>query len=106
MNRNALRRIVHVTAVVLAVSHAGLVGAGEADDARYRQLVAAAKANPDSVDYVELRAVYAKSSFYKGDASDPASFRVARPTPEVAAAFVEECGINSVEQFTTAGGLI
>jgi Domain of unknown function (DUF4919) len=45
-------------------------------DADYLALMAAAKADPNFIDYRALRAAYAASHFYKGYASDPAILRV------------------------------
>lgn len=84
------RLIVLLTTLTLAALPGAAARADEADDTRYRQLVAAAKADPNGVNYAELRAAYAKSSFYKGNASDPSSFRIEKPTAEAAVAFVDE----------------
>ena len=55
--------------------------AGPDVDHEYSALVATAKGDPQHVDFARLRELYAKSSFYRKDASDPMNLRVPGATP-------------------------
>jgi len=87
------RRTAGAIAAIAAGLLLALVSSVLADDAtmaRYRQMVSAAKASPDTVNFSELRSAYVKSGIYKGNASDPMAFFLSKPAPERVSEFVDD----------------
>jgi hypothetical protein len=84
------RRTVGAIAASLVLAFVSSAIADDATLTRYRQLVAAAKANPSAVNFSELRSAYVKSGLYKGDGSDPMSFFLTKPIPARVSEFVDD----------------
>lgn len=74
-------------------------------DHQYEAMVNEALANPESVNYMEMRALYAKSRYYKRYDSDPENFRAAAllgktvPDDDVRRALKEDFALPGVHLY-------
>jgi hypothetical protein len=65
-----------LAALMMSLTAAAGVSAGEAEDKAYDDMLALALQKPDGVDYIKFREIYAASSYYQKAASDPMNFLV------------------------------
>jgi len=86
----SLLRWFFLAVALLLVFRPDLALADEEVDKAYVALVEAARQNLDAADFGKLRELYAKSSFYKGDASDGRDLLIGHPSPDQVQKFLRE----------------